>query len=53
MKNLKKISRNEMKTINGGVVATHCTSNAGCGAGMICLACVGQNCGNLGTGICI
>ena len=55
MKNLKKLSKVELKNVNGGKMmeAAHCTSNAGCPSHQICLTCSGSNCGNLGTGICI
>lgn len=57
MKNLKKISKNDLKMINGGkkleLFTTHCFSNAGCGSGQICVTCSGPDCGSLGSGICI
>ncbi|WP_407712616.1 MULTISPECIES: bacteriocin-like protein [Chryseobacterium] len=57
MKNLKKLSKNDLKMINGGKqlqpLTTHCFSNAGCPSGQICVTCSGPDCGSLGSGICI
>lgn len=53
MKNLKKLKRDDLKAINGGLMQTECFSNAGCGSGKICVTCSGPNCGSLGSGFCI